>query len=304
MSMIGRDARNGVLVSGQAGLDVLTGGAFDDSLYGGSEEDTLRGGGGDDVVQGGQGGDVLTGGAGDDQLSGGTEDDLIYGGLGDDTIIGGAGSDVLWGVAGDDVLSGEDGNDTFVINSLDDVVIERSTALASTADVVSSGVISLNLSFFDNVERAVLTGTRALSLTGNDGANALTGNAAGNRLTGGLGADRIAGGAGADILTGGAGRDSLTGGTGADVFVLLSAADTGLTAGTRDIITDFAVGVDDMRMIFMSSFIDAASFTAAGQVRYNATTGLLTGNTDADAAAEWTVQMATGLTLTSGDFVF
>jgi hypothetical protein len=39
-------------------------------------------------------------------------------------------------------------------------------------------------------------------------------------------------------------------------------------------------------------------------VRYIAATGLLTGNTDADAAAEWAVQMATGLSLTSGDFVF
>jgi Ca2+-binding RTX toxin-like protein len=99
-------------------------------------------------------------------------------------------------------------------------------------------------------------------------------------------------------------RDSLTGGAGADVFVLLSAAETGLTAGTRDSITDFVHGVDDMRMIFMASFTTAASFTVVGQVRYNATTGLLTGNTDADAAAEWTVQMATGLSLTSGDFVF
>jgi hypothetical protein len=96
----------------------------------------------------------------------------------------------------------------------------------------------------------------------------------------------------------------MTGGAGADVFILLSAAETALTATTRDAITDFVAGTDDMRMIFMNTFIGAAGFTAVGQVRYVAASGLLTGNTDGDVAAEWSLQMATGLVLTAGDFVF
>jgi Ca2+-binding RTX toxin-like protein len=301
---LGRDSRTGAVVNGEGGNDRLTGGAFDDSLYGGSEDDFAMGNAGSDVLTGGDGSDTLLGGVDDDYLYGGTGADDLYGGLGDDTFTGGTGADTLWGMAGDDVMLGGDGDDTFMISSLDDVVVESSTAVASLADVVTSGAISLNLSLFANVERAVLTGTRGLSLTGNDGANGLTGNAAGNRLAGGLGADTIVGGGGADIITGGAGRDLMTGGAGADVFVWLSAAETGLTAGTRDQITDFVAGTDDMRMVFMGSFIGAAGFTGVGQVRYVAATGLLTGNTDADASAEWSAQMATGLTLTSGDFVF
>ncbi len=301
---LGRDSKNGVLVNGEGGSDRLTGGAFDDGLTGGSGDDLAIGNAGSDVIRGDEGADTLLGDVDDDYLYGGIGADDLYGGLGDDTFTGGTGADTMWGMAGDDVMLGGDGNDVYGINSLDDLVFERSTNVASTADVVTSGIISLNLSLFDNVERAVLTGTRGLSLSGNDGANSLTGNAAGNRLVGGLGADTIVGGAGADIITGGAGRDSLTGGAGADVFVLLSAAETGLTAGTRDKIVDFVAGQDDLRMIFMGSFIGAAGFTAAGQVRYVAATGLLKGNTDADAAAEWAVQMRTGLALTSGDFVF
>lgn len=57
-------------------------------------------------------------------------------------------------------------------------------------------------------------------------------------------------------------------------------------------------------MIFMGAFIGALRFTAVAQVRYDGATGVLSGSADADTAAEWSVQMATGLTLTSGDFGF
>jgi hypothetical protein len=57
-------------------------------------------------------------------------------------------------------------------------------------------------------------------------------------------------------------------------------------------------------MTFMDSFIGTAAFTAAGQVRYNAATGLLTGNTDADVAAEWSLLLVNKPVITAGDFVF
>jgi serralysin len=73
------------------------------------------------------------------------------------------------------------------------------------------------------------------SLTGDAGRDRLFGLAGSDELRGGLGNDVLSGGAGADRLDGGAGNDRLGGGTGADVFVY--------SAG-RDVITDFADGVD------------------------------------------------------------
>lgn len=293
----------GDYVLGGVGNDSLIGGAFDDDLYGGADNDQTFGGGGDDELIDFGGLDTIFGGAGDDVIAAyGTEGGALFGGLGDDRIDGFTAGDTLTGNAGDDTLIGDAGDDVYGISGLGDVVTELSGG--GVADVVTSGAVSLDLNLYAFVERATLTGAGALRLTGNAGANVLTGNVAGNVILGGAGADTIAGGGGADIITGGTGRDSLTGGAGADVFVLLLGAETGLGATTRDAITDFAVGVDDLRMIFMASYIGGAGFTAAGQVRYNAATGVLSGSTDADASSEWTIQMSAGLLLTSADFVF
>ncbi len=299
----GSQSDQGDYVFGGTGGDALIGGAFDDGLYGGDDNDRTYGGAGNDELIDSGGQDTIFGGAGDDVIGiFGDEVGFLSGGLGDDRIEGSTANDMLIGNAGDDTLIGGGGDDVYGISGLSDVVTEL--VGGGVADRVESGAISLDLNLYAFVERATLTGIGALRLTGNAGANTLVGNVAANVVTGGAGTDTIAGGGGADVITGGTGRDSLTGGAGADVFVLLSAAETGLTAGTRDKIVDFVAGQDDLRMIFMASFIGAAGFTAAGQVRYVAATGLLTGNTDADVAAEWAVQMATGLVLTSGDFVF
>ena len=47
---------------------------------------------------------------------------------------------------------------------------------------------------------------------------------------------------GIDNLYGGAGRDTLTGGHGSDLFTWKAASETGVTASTRDVITDFKGG--------------------------------------------------------------
>ena len=66
---------------GEAGADVLDGGAGNDTLYGG---------GGNDILNGGNGKDTLQGGAGDDALDSGNGPDTILFGRGDgqDTMIG------------------------------------------------------------------------------------------------------------------------------------------------------------------------------------------------------------------------
>jgi serralysin len=95
----------------------------------------------------------------------------------------------------------------------------------------------------------------------------------------------------------------LAGGLGADVFVFTSKATLGIGVA-RDQITDFVHLVDDFEMIFMNAFIGNAAFTAAGQVRYVQATGLLTGSTDGDASAEWTLLLVNKPVITAADFVF
>jgi Ca2+-binding RTX toxin-like protein len=149
----------------------------------------------------------------------------------------------------------------------------------------------------------VVGGAQADTVLGGADNDLLLGGAGDDVLLGGAGLDRIIGGLGNDRITAGAGTDVLTGGAGADVFVFTSKATIGIGVG-RDQITDFAHGVDDLSMVFMNSFIGAAGFTAAGQVRYVQATGLLSGSTDADTAAEWTLLLVNKPVITAGDFVF
>ncbi len=276
-------------IRGTAGTDVvLNAGVIAGNIALGAGTDRYLGGGATRAatVDAGAGTDSVIGGVFDDVLSGGSEGDTLRGSAGDDNLFGGAGNDFLYGGTGDDVMGGGAGNDYYRVLSLADTINEAVGVAGGTTDRVTSSTISLNLALYANVEGASLTGLVALSLTGTAGANNLTGNIAANRITGG---------AGADVTTGGDGRD---------VFVFGSAADSGITVATRDTITDFTHGVDDLQMTFMASFIGAGAFTAAGQVRYVAATGILSGSTDGDVAAEWTIKLDTGLTLSASDFVF
>lgn len=146
-------------------------------------------------------------------------------------------------------------------------------------------------------------GVAAEAIFGGADNDALLGNGGDDVLQGGLGLDTLFGGAGNDRLTGDLGKDALSGGLGADVFIFANAASIGL-GSTRDRITDFQSGADDLVMTFMDRFIGTAPFTAAGQVRYNAATGILSGNTDTDVAAEWTLLLVNKPVITAGDFVF
>lgn len=256
---------------------VLTGTAGADILTGLSGNDTLSGLGGDDVLDGGLGADSLKGGLGNDTYHVDHAGDTVLenGNEGVDTVIssisytlpanveklnlsgsaainakgnalnnalsGNAGANVLDGGAGADALSGGDGNDTYIVDNGSDSVVESSAA--GGFDHVMTGV-GRQLGAFQ--EALTLTGTAAISGTGNALANVIRGNdavnslsggdggdilqgkggddnmndasAAGNLFDGGLGADRLSGGAGADMFIGGAGNDTITTGTGADII--------------------------------------------------------------------------------------
>lgn len=123
--------------------------------------------------------------------------DNMLGASGYDSLNGGGGNDTLNGGGGRDTLVGGTGHDIFVINRADDIVREYA---GGGTDWVLSGYISLNLNNYANVERARVTGTSALSLTGSAVANKLLGNDAANRIDGGLGNDVMIGGKGNDIF--------------------------------------------------------------------------------------------------------
>lgn len=126
----------------------------------------------------------ITGNAGANSLQGTAFDDVLDGGAGNDSLIGGTGSD------------------TYVVNTASDVVTEAADA------GVDSILSSVTLTLGSNVENLTLTGTTALSGTGNALDNHLKGNSAANTLTGGSGNDRLDGAAGNDTLNGGIGDDS------------------------------------------------------------------------------------------------
>jgi len=99
-------------------------------------------------------------------------------------------------------MIGGAGDDTYVVDNAADVVTELA---AGGIDLVQS---SVTYSLSAEVENLTLTGTSAVSGTGNSLANALAGNSANNTLTGGAGDDRLDGKAGSDTMRGGTGNDT------------------------------------------------------------------------------------------------
>ena len=148
-------------------------------------------------------------------------------------------------------------------------------------------------------------GSAADEITGNDGANMLRGKGGNDTISGGIGRDQI---------TGGTGRDNLTGGGGRDAFVFAS---TNETRGNGDIITDFADGLDVIRLTLIDAILggsdDAFAFIAAqvfgnnaGELRYEQDiVGMLTriqGDVNGDGDADFTIRL-TGLhVLSAGEF--
>ena len=113
----------------------------------------------------------------------------------------GAGNDTLDGGTGNDSLSGGSGDDTYLVDTTGDSVIENAN---EGSDTVQS---SMTYTLGAEVENLTLTGSSALSGTGNALDNVLTGNSANNTLIGYAGHDTLNGGAGADTLRGGTGND-------------------------------------------------------------------------------------------------
>jgi uncharacterized delta-60 repeat protein len=198
-------------VEGGRGNDLLDGGeGFDCAVYKDSKsnltinlqtgiasgtdigKDTLRN---IEEAYGGSGNDVITGLLNlASQLEGGLGDDTLNGGNQGDTLIGGDGKDTLNGGFGGDNMTGGKGNDIYVVDNLEDSVVEGSGA-DSGVDTVRSFI---TYSLGDNVENLVLLGSNSIDGNGNSLINTITGNDSNNQINGGSGADVMAGGKGDD----------------------------------------------------------------------------------------------------------
>jgi Ca2+-binding RTX toxin-like protein len=270
-----------------SGIENLTGSGYLDFLHGNDVANAINGLDGDDELYGYGGNDALSGGNGSDWLDGGSGLDTLTGGVGDDGYYVDSAGDVVVEAAG---------------QGIDKVNVTTSYALSATAEI--------EFLWADDFRSTI-----ALDLSGNDFGQYMAGNAGNNVLQGfggndtlvaDGGFDRLFGGDGDDGLFGYEGPDDLFGGNGADQFVYHTTAETGIVAGTFDVIHDFNRAQGDLINVSQMdsnvlvpgsqdwTFVGATNnFTAPGQVGF-ASDGVDTFilfNTDGDAIQEATIRI-------------
>lgn len=151
----------------------------------------------------------------------------------------------------------------------------------------------------------------AYGMSGND---SISGGGGRDNLFGGTGNDTLKGDMGFDTLTGGMGRDTLYGGMGGDRFVFNSIYESKPGASQRDTIVDFRQYERDKIDL---SAIDAngnaqghGNFTFIGSHAFSGTRGelhyvggILSGDVNGDAKADFEISVANSGKFTSYDFI-
>lgn len=318
-------------------MGIILGTLGDDTLRGTDGIDVITGLTGNDTVFGGAGADTIDGGLDDDTLYANTKSQWGDGAI--DTVLGGAGDDHIYGGYGD-ILSGGTGFDILSLDlSQADHGISvnfRPMTLLDLGDLVTIKIDQTELSGFQAVsdvngsafdDRIVLgnSGAIGVRVDGGGGDDTVKATSADDTLLGGDGDDRLQGRGGHDTLLGGDGDDRLAGGRRSDTLTGDSGADRfvfadGDTAGARaraDVVTDFShadgdkislrgmdaiAGGDDDKF----SFIGSDRFSGhAGELRFGVVDGatFVTGDTDGDGHADFTIRLDGALDLVKGDFV-
>jgi Ca2+-binding RTX toxin-like protein len=141
-------------------------------------------------------------------------------------------------------------------------------------------------------------GTGRDTVSGGVGSDSIAGGSSGDVLDGGRGTDTVAGGIGDDRVGGAQGQDQLTGNAGADTYNFAALSHSGVTAATRDVITDFEDGFDQIDVSGIDAvaggtddpFMFGGPFTAGHiRARQSGADTILRFNTDADIKAEMTI---------------
>jgi Ca2+-binding RTX toxin-like protein len=286
-----------------------TGNNLDNILTGNKGSNTLNGGGGTDTLIGGDGNDtyvvdsttdVITEyvGEGTDTVqsnitfslaaianvenvtltgtafidaTGNSLDNVLTGNSGNNTLNGGAGNDTLNGGTGTDTLIGGVGDDIYVVDSAD-VITENA---GEGTDTVQAN-FTYSLVSRANVENLTLTGTAALSATGNSLDNVLIGNTGYNTLNGGAGNDTLVGGLDSNIDV-----DTLIGGLGDDTFVVDNGGMTLVEyddEGTDSVQSSITLSLNNLANVENLTLTGTAAISATG----NALNNVLTGNSAAN----------------------
>ncbi|MGC4095937.1 MAG: calcium-binding protein [Nitrospira sp.] len=334
LSLTGAQNTGGAGTDTLVSIEDLNGSNFNDTLTGTSGNNVLKGRAGNDTLNGGAGNDKLEGEAGNDTLNGGTGFDTASyaaatAGVTVDLFLpdgfsqntGGAGIDTLVSMEN---LIGSNFNDN-LNSAYFDLTTPGFVNGGAGNDVVTADHAA-NLTLNGDSGNDIMGGNASTAtLNGGDGDDQLGAYDGTYTLNGGNGNDRLRveaddflsdctlnGGAGADILEhpgsflaedviltfdynsvsespAGVGRDIIMGFIGHDSF--------GGQGGDRiDLTTIDANTLASGNQAF--TYIGSAAFTAAGQLRYAG--GLLQGSTDADAAAEFEIQLVGSPALTVG----
>ncbi|MCJ8052547.1 putative Ig domain-containing protein [Shinella curvata] len=312
-TLTGNDANN--ILDGKTGADRMIGGKGND-IY---RIDNL----GDVVVEGTGAGTDLVQSSISYTLGGNVENLTLIGtarltASGNslaNVLTGNDANNILDGKTGADRMIGGKGNDTYIVDNAGDAITEG--ACAGT-DLVQS---SVSYTLASNIEKLTLTGSAKIGGFGNSLSNTIIGNNANNILEGKGGTDTLVGGGGDDRLIGGGDgtRDNLYGGTGADIFVFLPAQGKKvISAEDRDTIFDFSQSQGDkmdlkgMDADTKTSADDAFRFLGtdrfhktAGELRYEIRNGeaYVSGDTDGDGFANFSIKIALNLALKGTDFI-
>ena len=185
------------------------------------------------------------------------------GGSGDDTIIGNSFNNILDGGLGDDTMIGGLGDDMYVVDSINDAVVEN---VGEGTDMVDA---SIHYRLGANFENLMLLGSADLQGYGNELANTLTGND------------------GSNVLDGGAGADTLQGGLGNDAYFLDNGGDVVIenpNEGNDAVYAsfDYRLGADVEYLVLQGSAVGGYGNSLSNAIVGNGNDNLLDGDTGAD----------------------